>query len=75
MQKGQAIDSIGDSGPLLDPTLQFPGVDGMSFNLALDAQDMEWLSNIPFDPNIDIEPSTAEWFDGFSADDDTFLTT
>lgn len=59
VQRGNTNDVFADSGFSLDPTLQFPGAGGLTWNLALDTAEMEWLANIPFDPNIDIDSSTV----------------
>lgn len=75
LQRSQATDPTGDPEFFADPNLEITGTvpAGMGFNLALDAQDMEWLANIPFDANLDIDSSTLGWFAEHRGDHDMFL--
>ncbi|KIV91219.1 hypothetical protein PV10_05781 [Exophiala mesophila] len=55
-----------EDGFLVGNVSQAPGANAINFNQALDAQDIAWLENIPFDPNIDIDTSVADWLDDFT---------
>lgn len=63
---GQADIPIAEDGFLIAHMAQGPSASAINFNQGLDAQDIAWLENIPFDPNIDIDSSVAEWLDDFA---------
>lgn len=63
---GQAVIPIAEDGTLMAHMPQAPSASAINFNQGLDAQDIAWLENIPFDPNIDIDSSVADWLDDFA---------